>query len=131
MQHGSYKLEVNNSKIMAVDLKKDVTGSYKLDSKQENCLRNKGYFPLGDSNDIEDSVDDNVENILCLELESTRTLMFWIKWFTLKVKVRKITCGCQWKLLISQLTTHLYHLMGASENINALKVANQRKVTIM
>ena len=49
--------------IMAVDLKKDVTGSYKLDSKQENCLINKGYFPLEDSDDIEDSLDDNVENI--------------------------------------------------------------------
>ena len=49
--------------IMAVDLKKDDTGSYKLDCKQENCLRNKGYYPLEDSDDIEDSIDDNVENI--------------------------------------------------------------------
>ena len=48
---------------MAVDLKKDDTGSYKLDSEQETCLRNKGYFPPEDSDDIEDSLDDNVENI--------------------------------------------------------------------
>ena len=98
---------------MVVHLKKDDTGSYKLASKQENCLRNKGYFPLEESDDIEDSLDDNAENIagtfeevtdnelpggtmrwnLCLE--SIRTLMFWNIRFILNVTVRKMTCGCQ------------------------------------